>query len=71
MTTPNTKYTGIPQLYRMLEDIGRNIKDIGATMRGMNGTVDDLMVIYDAISRHPDARTDGISADSFWNDMEE
>ena len=73
--TTNTKYNDTSKLYRMLEGISRDIKEIGTSVRGMNDTVSDLLTrtdcIYDAVSRHPFSRTDGLTDDSFWADMEE
>ena len=73
--TTNTKYTETSKLYRMLEGIGNEVKGIGATVRGMNDLVSDLLArtecIYDAVSRHPYTRADGLTDDSFWGDMEE
>jgi hypothetical protein len=73
--TTNTKYNDTSKLYRMLEGLGRDIKAIGATVRGMNDTVSDLLArtdcIYDAVTRHPEIRYDGLNSDSFLDEMEE
>jgi hypothetical protein len=73
--TTNTKYNDTSKLYRMLEGIGRDIKEIGTTVRGMNDTVSDLLTrtdcIYDAVTRHPESRYDSMNADSFLDEMEE
>ncbi len=70
--TTNTKYTDNSKLYRMLESMGRDIKEMGAAVRGMNDTVSDLLIktdsIYDAVSRHPDSRLEGLGDDNFWGD---
>ena len=70
--TTNTKYTDNSKLYRMLEGIGRDMKEMGVAVRNMNDTVSDLLIktdsIYDAVSRHPDSRLEGLNDDSFWGD---
>ena len=70
--TTNTKYTDNSKLYRMLESMGRDIKEMGVAVRGMNDTVSDLLIktdgIYDAVSRHPDSRMEGLADDTFWGD---
>jgi hypothetical protein len=59
----------------MLEGIGRDIKEIGATVRGMNDTVSDLLTrtdcIYDAVTRHPESRYDSLNGDGFFDEAEE
>lgn len=72
--TTNTKYNDTSKLYRMLEGIGRDVRDIGATVRGMDDTVSDLLArtecIYDAVSRHPESRLDGMTDDDLWDESE-
>ena len=73
--TQNTKYTENSKLYRMLEGIGRDIKEIGVNMKGMSETVSDLLArtdcIYDAVTRHPESRYDSMNVDGFLDSMEE
>lgn len=73
--TTNAKDTENSKLYRMLEGIGRDIKEIGATVRGMSDTVSDLLArtdcIYDAVTRHPESRYDSLNGDSFLDETEE
>jgi hypothetical protein len=73
--TTNTKHTETSKLYRMLESMGRDIRDIGATVRGMNDTVSDLLAktdcIYDAVARHPESRYDSLNSDGFFDEAEE
>lgn len=73
--TTNTKHTESSKLYRMIEGMGRDIKEIGASVRGMNDTVSDLLAgtdcIYDAVTRHPESRYDSLNGDGFFDEAEE
>jgi len=73
--TPNIKNDETSKLYSMLEGMGRDIKEIGATVRGMNDTVSDLLArtdcIYDAVTRHPESRYEGLNSDGFFDETDE
>lgn len=73
--TTQTKRNDTPRLYRMLESMDREIRAIGTTVRGMNESVGDLLTktdsIYDAVTRHPESRYDGLGSDSFLSEAEE
>lgn len=73
--TTNTKDTESSKLYRMLEGMDRDIKDMGAVVSGMSDIVSDVLArtdcIYDAVTRHPESRYDSLNGDGFLDELED
>ncbi len=59
----------------MIEDLDRELRSIGNTVRCVSDDVSDLVAktdcIYDAVTRHPESRYDAMSGDGFLDDAEE